>query len=104
MNDEELERHLKQWQPEMPEEPGFRRNVWAKIERDASNSADFPSIATRFFDWINRPNVGIPMAAAVLAIVGVFALMNGRASHDEVMLQMATSYHNTINPLNHHVR
>lgn len=102
MNDEELERHLREWQPEMPEEPGFRRAVWAKIEKDSPTGLS--AIVRGFFDWVNRPQVGIPVAIAVLAIAGVLALLNGRASHEEVMFQMATSYHNTINPLNHHLK
>lgn len=103
MNDDDLDLRLQDWQPELPDDQNFRREVWGAIEREPNFGVDFKSWLTNTTDLLNRPKVGIPITVVVLFFAAFLAVKNGQSINRQVNQEMATIYHKTINPLKHHL-
>lgn len=65
MNDDDLKKLLKTWNPAVPEPADFRRDVWRRIEHRSSS----PRFA--FFEWLTRPKIAAALLACAI-LVGVF--------------------------------
>ena len=100
MNDEELKKALSGWHPEMPEEPGFHRSVFRRVNR----LEETPSVAENIrgiIDWLTRPVIGLPAATMILAITTWLAIYNGTTSRDETWTNLSANYGELINPMSH---
>ena len=92
MND--LGKLLASWEPEVPELPAFRRNVWQRIAAsDARSKSGLalwiePSLAS-----LSRPRIAIVAACAAL-VLGV--TIGGRLSTQNE--SGATAYLRSVNP------
>ena len=100
MNDDDLHEKLSAWEPVLPEEPGFQKAVWHRIDSESA-PVTFSGLVNSAADFVTRPVVGIPVAAAIITFAIVLAVHNGTESRDETWSDLAASYGMAINPISH---
>ncbi|MDF1811229.1 MAG: hypothetical protein P1V20_03415 [Verrucomicrobiales bacterium] len=100
MKDEDLRRLFKRNPPELPVERGFQREVWQKIGR-RNEILSLPFLLKTTGDFLTRPALGIPLAVAAVACSAWLAVHNGVESRNETWNELALSYNQIINPINH---
>lgn len=98
MNDDELKKRLKSWKPELPEAPGFRREVWAAIE-NREGAISFSALFQASLDFLTRPWIGIPAAALVIGLSAALAVARATSVRDEMLSGLSASYYQAISPL-----
>jgi hypothetical protein len=65
----DLSKLLANWEPEVPETPAFRRNVWDRIAISATRSkSDFVLGIEAFLIFISRPRIAFATACAVVLL------------------------------------
>lgn len=84
---DDLNKLLKSWNPEIPEPIDFRRNVWLKISRARKPSNAFEM----FIEWLGRPKIALATLAAAVAL-GAFAGMEISVS------SQGNDYLRSVNP------
>lgn len=93
MNDQ-LSSLLANWEPEVPELPAFRHNVWQRIETSrARPKSGFALWIESFLVTISRPRVAI--AAACAAVVLGVSIGGGLSVKKE---SGASAYLRSVNP------
>lgn len=92
MND--LTRLLASWEPEIPELPAFRRNVWQRIaDSEARTKSEFALWIESFLIAVSRPRVAFAAACAAVTLgIAVGSYLPGRNESE------ATAYLRSINP------
>ena len=81
MNNNELERRLADWKPELPNRPGFHGEVWRRIED--KKSSNLLSTLDGMINFITRPIIGLPAAAIVTVFAVLLAIHNGIKERDD---------------------
>ena len=97
MNDTELHRELESWKFDIPDDPGFQRDVWRKISTQEKSS-----ILDNLDDLLERilaPRVAIPLTATVLAATAMLAVVHGKQTQETVWNQLAHNYGTSIDPI-----
>ncbi len=93
MNDQ-LSNLLASWEPEVPELPAFRRNVWQRIEASKVRSkSGFALWVESFLIATSRPRVAI-VAACAAVVLGV-TIGGGLSVKNE---SGASAYLRSVNP------
>ena len=100
MNHDDLHEKLSAWQPALPDDPGFQRAVWHRIDAESAPTT-FPALVNGVAEFLTRPLVGIPVATATIALAIALAIHNGTESRDETWSNLAASYGMVINPISH---
>ena len=92
MND--LSKLLASWEPEIPELPAFRRNVWQRIAASEVRSKSGLALwIESFLASLSRPRIAI--AAACAAVVFGIAVGDRFSGQNE---SGATAYLRSVNP------
>ena len=99
MNDEEINRHLSQWQVDLPEDPHFRSAVWREIAMRDSSS--FSRRCLELIEKLMRPRLGIPVGAAALLLTVSIATVHGIQNREKTWDELAQTYSQTIDPVTH---
>jgi hypothetical protein len=92
MND--LSKLLTSWEPEIPELPAFRRNVWQRIaDSEARSKSGLALWIESFLASLSRPRVAIATACAAVVlgvtVGGTFSMQNESG---------ASAYLRSVNP------
>ena len=100
MNDnDDLDRTLKTWKLDLPDDPHFSHSVWWEIEKREQTS--FRQVLSDLCSLVARPGVAIPVGVAAIAITVAFAALHGHEFRTDTWDRLALSYRTTIDPIAH---
>jgi hypothetical protein len=96
-NMKEVSSLLSSWQPEVPEAPAFRRNVWQRIAVvEARSKSRFARWVESFLVSMAQPRLAFPVAGVAIAM-GI-AVGSALPARNETQ---AMAYLRSINPYAH---
>lgn len=101
MNDNELKSLFEASHPDLPDESGFQREVWKRIEQ-RSEFMSIPSLLSSLGELLFKPGIGLPIAAAAIVCSGLLAYHNGVQSREATWSELANNYNRIISPDNRH--
>lgn len=97
MKQDDLQKQLRGWKIDVPDDPHFRSSVWREISiRERASPLDWLSETA---DRLIRPRLAVPTAIAAALAVLAAASIHGMQNRERAWEKLALSYKSSIDPI-----